>query len=68
MLDQTTLLLGVVFSAFGLGYFVYGRKQRAVVPLACGVALMVVPFLIVKVMLLVSVGVVLIVLPYFLRF
>lgn len=68
MFDTTTLLLGVVFSAFGLGYFVYGRKQRAVVPLACGVALMVVPFVIVKAIVLASVGAVLIVLPYFLRF
>lgn len=68
MFDETNLLLSVIFGAFGLGYFVYGRKQQAIVPLACGTALMVIPFLIVKAILLASVGVVLIVLPYFLRF
>jgi hypothetical protein len=69
--DQSTLLWGLLFGSFGLGYFVYGRKERAVVPLACGIGLMVVPyipFFIAHTVLMAIVGGVLMVIPYFLRF
>jgi hypothetical protein len=44
-----------------------GRLQRAVVPLVCGAALMIFPYLVSYVMLLVGIGALLIVIPYFLR-
>ena len=68
MTDTAALLWGVVFGAVGLGYFVYGRKQRAVVPLLCGVALMVMPYLIGNVLLLVGIGIALAVVPFAVRF
>lgn len=38
------LLWGVLFSSIGLGFFMYGaRKQKASIPFACGVALMIYP-------------------------
>jgi hypothetical protein len=55
------------FGSIGLGFFIYGRKQRAVVPLLCGLALMVFPYFVSNVMLLVGIGVVLVAIPYFLR-
>jgi hypothetical protein len=55
------------FGSIGLGFFIYGRKQRAVVPLLCGLALMVFPYFVSNVMLLVGIGVLLIAIPYFLR-
>ena len=61
------LLLGVLFGSVGLGYFLYGKKQRAVVPLVCGLALMVVPYFISSTALLVMVGAVLSGIPYFVR-
>ena len=61
------LLWGLLFSSIGLGFFLYGRKQRAVVPLVCGLALMVYPYFISNVALLVAVGVALTAVPYFLR-
>jgi hypothetical protein len=61
------LLWGLLFGSIGLGYFIYGRKQRAAVPLACGLALMIFPYFVPNTMLLIGVGAVLIAIPYFLR-
>ena len=58
---------GVLFGAIGLGYFVYGKKQRAVVPLVCGVALMVLPYLVSGAWLLVALGAAIAAVPYFVR-
>jgi hypothetical protein len=55
------------FGSVGLGFFIYGRKQRAVVPLVCGLMLMVFPYFVSNVMLLVGIGVVLVAIPYILR-
>ena len=64
-MNISQLLWGVLFGAIGMGYFVYGRKQRAVVPLVCGVALMVFPYVVSNAVLVVLVGIVLSVIPYF---
>ena len=61
------LLWGLLFGSIGLGYFIYGKKQRAVVPLVCGLGLMVFPYFVPNTMLLVGVGAMLIAIPYFLR-
>jgi len=67
-MDSTaTLLWGMFFGAIGLGFFTYGRKQRAVMPLLAGIALMVFPYFVPNVFTLLSVGAVLTVLPYFVR-
>ena len=66
-MSTSLLLWGVLFGAVGSGYFLYGRKQGAAVPLGCGVAQMVVPYFISNVVLLVAVGLALAVLPYFVR-
>lgn len=65
MNDTAMLLWSIVFGSIGLGFFIYGRKQQAVVPLAVGIALFVAPYVIANVYLLVLVGVVLVALPYF---
>ena len=66
-LSGSSLLLGVLFGSVGLGFFIYGRKQRAVVPLLCGLALMVVPYFIPNAWLQFAVAVVLVAVPYFVR-
>jgi hypothetical protein len=45
----------------------YGRKQKAVVPLICGLALMIFPYFVANTILLVVIGAVLIAVPYFVR-
>lgn len=66
-MNEAWLLWGLLFGSFGLGYFVYGRKQKAVVPLVCGIALMVFPYFVTSTILLVSIGGALLALPYFLK-
>ena len=66
-LSASSLFLGVLFGSVGLGFFIYGRKQRTVVPLLCGLALMVVPYFIPNALLLFAVGAVLVAVPYFVR-
>jgi hypothetical protein len=61
------LLWGVIFGSVGLGFFIYGRKQQAVVPLVAGIALFVVPYVISSLYLLLLVGIILVALPYFVR-
>jgi hypothetical protein len=65
--DTSSLLWGLLFGSIGLGFLVYGRRQKRVVPLACGAALMIVPYLVSSTMLLVVLGVALIAIPYFVR-
>jgi hypothetical protein len=65
--STSLLVLGVIFGSVGLGYFLYGKKQRAVVPLVSGLALMVVPYFISNTVGLVLVGVVISAIPYFVR-
>ena len=64
---QASLLWGLLFGSIGLGYFIYGKKQRAVVPLVCGLALMLFPYFVSNIMLLVGIGALLAAIPYFLR-
>jgi hypothetical protein len=61
------LLWGVFFSSLGLGYFMYGKKQKAAVPFACGVALMLYPYFVTNTIMLVVVGVTLAAIPYFVK-
>jgi len=57
----------VLTSAFGFGYFVYGKKQQHWLALICGVALMVFPYFIENLGWSLLLGVVLIVLPLVVR-
>jgi len=66
-MTESWLLWGVLFGSIGLGFFVYGRKQRRIVPLVCGLALMVFPYFVSSSILLVVIGAALIAVPYFVR-
>jgi len=67
MEDTTTLIWAMLFGAIGLGYLTYGRRQKAIVPLFVGVALILFPYFIPNVYWLVAIGVCLTAIPYFLR-
>ncbi len=67
-MDSTAMLLwGLLFGSIGFGFFLYGKKQKAVVPLITGIALCVVPYFIANVYALVIVGVILIAIPFLVR-
>ena len=67
MSGTALLMWGMLFGAIGFGFFLYGKKKRAVVPLIVGIALCVVPYFIADVYVLVGVGVILVAIPYFVR-
>ncbi|MCH7289947.1 MULTISPECIES: hypothetical protein [Acinetobacter] len=67
-MNATQLFLGVIFSSIGLGYFMYGKKQKMTVPLVCGLVLMLFTYFIDSTAMISIIGVVLSILPYFLRF
>lgn len=58
---------GMIFGSIGVGFFIYGKKQKAVIPLFSGIGLIVVPYFISNIYVLVLSGIVLIALPYFIR-
>lgn len=66
-MNTAQLLWGLLFSSAGLGFFIYGRKQHAIVPGLCGLALMVYPYFVANSTALVAIGVGLCALPYFFR-
>ncbi len=66
-MNVAILLWGLLFSSVGFAYFLYGKRQRAVVPLVCGIVLMVFPYVIPNVIALVAIGALLIAVPYFFR-
>jgi len=42
--DQGDLLWGLLFGSIGLGYLVYGRRQRALLPFIAGIGLIGAPY------------------------
>ncbi len=67
MISVAWMFWGVLFSSIGLGFFVYGRKQQAPIPFICGVLLMAYPYFVGNTILLVIIGLILIVIPYFIK-
>jgi len=65
--NTSSLLWGLLFGSIGLGFFIYGKRQRNAVPLICGLLLMIFPYFVSNSILLVALGVVLMAVPYFLR-
>jgi hypothetical protein len=66
-MNTALLFWGLLFGSVGMGFFVYGRKQHATLPLVCGIALMVVPYAIANTWLLVAAGIALMAIPYYFR-
>jgi hypothetical protein len=66
-MNMSSLLWGLLFGSIGLGFFLYGKKQQAFVPLFSGLALMVFPYFVSNTLLLVTIGAALTALPYFVR-
>ncbi|MFT7218801.1 MAG: hypothetical protein ACI8Z1_000413 [Candidatus Azotimanducaceae bacterium] len=63
-MDQATLLWGTFFGGIGIGYVMYGKKQKKPIPFGCGIALMGFPYVVSGTFALVGVGVLLMVVPF----
>lgn len=66
-MSEPWLLWGLLFGSIGLGFFLYGKKQGKVVPLICGLGLMIYPFFVSGTWALVAIGAVLVAVPWFVR-
>jgi len=66
-MDASTLMWGVIFGSIGLGFFVYGKKQKAFIPFLSGIGLIVFPYFISNVFILVITGIVLVAVPFFIK-
>lgn len=66
-LSTSSIFWGLLFGSIGLGFFLYGKKQQAIVPLFCGLGLMIFPYFVSNTILLVVIGAALTALPYFFR-
>ena len=60
----SSLLIGVITGAVGMGYFVYGKKQQEWLPLCCGIGLMTYSWFIDGLIWNIIIGVVLTVVPW----
>ncbi|WP_018152910.1 hypothetical protein [Leeia oryzae] len=67
-MSASLLFVGLIVSSIGLGFFLYGRKQRASVPMLCGLALMIYPYFVTQLWVLILIGLVLAGIPYFIRY
>jgi len=65
--SATTLLVSVLFSSIGAGYFLYGRKQAHVIPLLTGIVLCVYPYFLSNGYAIVVVGILLTAVPWLIR-
>ncbi len=65
--STAVLIWSMILGSIGVGFLIYGKKQKVIAPLCVGVALCVFPYFIENVYLLVFVGVVLMTIPYFIR-
>ncbi|WP_217488641.1 amino acid transport protein, partial [Acinetobacter bereziniae] len=63
-MNSTTLFLGLIFSSIGLGYFIYGKKQKMIVPFICGIALMIFPYFIENNLLISAIGMIFSLIPW----
>jgi len=66
-MNTSTLIWGVIFGSIGLGFFVYGKKQKAFIPFISGIGLMVFPYFISNVVFLVITGIILVAMPFIIR-
>ena len=57
-------MLNLIFSSIGMGFFLYGYKQKHWSSLVCGVFLMAYTYVITNFMLALGIGVVLSILPF----
>ena len=57
-------MLCVLTSSVGMGYFIYGKKQRKVVPLASGALLCIFPYFVSNLYFFIGAAAVLFVLPF----
>jgi hypothetical protein len=66
--SASSLLIGIVAGAFGMAYFIYGKRQMKFMPMIAGVLLCIYPYLTDSLAWLCAIGVALLVAPFLIDF
>ncbi len=64
MEDPSVLIWGTLFGGVGIGYFIYGKRQKKPVSFFTGVSLFVIPYFIDDIVILIVAALVLMALPF----
>ncbi len=67
MESTSTIYWGLLFGSIGLGFFIYGKRQKKFVPLLCGIGFIAVPYFISNTLILIVSGIAITALAYFVR-
>jgi hypothetical protein len=67
-MNPTSLMIGILTGAVGVGYFIYGKRQAKFVPLIAGMLLCVYPYFVDGVLWLVVIGAALMAAPFIVDF
>lgn len=67
MPTPSALFFGLMFSAVGVGFFIYGKRQSRLVAMLAGVGLCVFPYFVESAWLLVLIGSAFLALPFIVR-
>ena len=62
-----SLFIGVVLSSFGMGYFIYGKRQQHLLALLCGLLLCGIPYFIDSIPLLLLLSLPPLLAPWFIK-
>ena len=65
---MNSLIVGMIAGAFGVGYFVYGKRQQKFAPMLAGVLLCVYPYVTENLLWLIVIGVALLAFPFLVDF
>ena len=65
---MNSFVFGIIAGAIGAGYFVYGKRQTKVVPMAAGVLLCIYPYFTDSILWLSIIGVLLLAAPFLIDF
>ena len=63
-----SMMWSMVFDSIGIGYFVYGKRQKRGIAMLSGIALLGFPHFVSNVFLMITIGIVLMGLPYFIKY
>ncbi|ORJ61579.1 hypothetical protein [Geothermobacter hydrogeniphilus] len=61
------IFLDLFVGSLGFAYFIYGKKQRVLIPTLCGVSLMAYPYFVQRMLIYIPVALLLAILPFLIR-
>jgi hypothetical protein len=66
-MNESWLLWGLIFGSIGLGYIIYGRRQKNIVLFLAGLALLAFPYFVSGTFALIAIGLILIFVPFIIK-